>query len=487
MIEKLIALKIPPGIVKNGTMLQRAGRWADGNLVRFSAEDGSPRAPGGHAPLITTGGLPGGTPRTMFGWQAGSTGTFAVVGTTTKVASFDLATSPMRISDITPAGLTTPGTPDCYAFDVMPGGNLVFSPIIPVDYGNTAIYVWALNPASVATVASGSPAGRLGLVTPENFLVIFQDNAKIKWASQGTTNSWTPATTNSAGSLDVRTNGVLLAGRIAHGTSLLFTTVDLWELNYVGAPLYYGVRQVGRGCGLYAPNAVAVVENGTAYWMGRGGFFKYDGYVQPLRCDVADDIFPNLVEGRRRYTHAVVKAKYSEIWWHFNTDNSSTGTNKVAIYNYALDVWSIGSIDRAAVSDTGILRDPASILQNDQSVTFDKDGATVYADDDPTTVKTGVYIESGPFMLDEAGSDLVRVQKLVPDNNQTTSVEFATIFGGTWPKVAETSQVVQIPAAGGEPLDMRIQARYIRYKQELNRVDSRIGVPRIGIVKDAKR
>lgn len=472
MIEKLFPIEIPPGIVSNGTMYERMGRWADGNLVRFV--DGHPAAIGLAGAVSTTpsalsGGAPGGayvgaTPSADFG----------LLGCASKLwAFFYSAANVLLVDDATPAGGVS-----SYGNNVWSFARLGLKTIASRQYGRVWEYTSSPATDTVCPIVAGAMC-----VTPERFLMVF-NFGKVQWASQGTTTTWTPSSTNSAGSLDIASQGAPMTAFDFGGETFHLTTQELWKIPYVGAPIYYGAARIGAQCGAIAARAAAVLGS-QVVWMGTRGFFRYNGYVQPLPCSLSESIFSDINHSQRDLIHAVVNAPLSEIWWYYPAAGA-TEANRLVIYNYAQDVWTRGTRSQAAGSDALW---PASFITN--AVHPVMLSFTTGAEPTVTALETGgaiagAYIETGPILLDKAGGQLMRVQKIVPDNAQTAAAETLTLYTGTWPKVAEASSTHTIAAAGGE-IDVRATARYVRLKFELTRSDSRVGTPRLGVVPDGLR
>ena len=473
MQEKLVPIEIPPGIVKNGTMYQRAGRWADGNLVRFG-EDGSPRAVGGAVEISTTGPALDGTPAGVFVTVDGSGNPRLVIATSSKVftADYDGTAGPYTLADHTPTGWS----PGVVTFGDMPG-------VGPVICDGAEVFTSATEPWGTLTlVSTGSVIERIA-ITPENFLVGLQGGRVVKWASQGTVDTWVGASTNTAGGLTLPGDGEWVGIKTLGNKTLIWSDDELWALQYVGGALVYGAARVHKGAGLIAAHAAAADTN-TAYWMTDHGFYRYDGYAQPLRCDIADEIYGNMNAAYRAKIFAI--RVFDEIWW-FWPSFGGTGLDRVAIYNTRLDVWSRGELSRSVGVSAGAW--PGQFVNAGATdtvpVMLDAAGTTIYGHE-ATGVSSGAYIESGPVLLDDAGNKKMRVQKWVADNNQTTTAENLTLYTGEWPKQAESNVVYSIPAIGGE-IDVRVTGRYLRFKQELTRVDSRVGTPRMGLVPDSAR
>jgi hypothetical protein len=481
MIEKSLPLKIPPGVIKNGTLFDRAGRWADGNLVRFP--NGVAQACTGSTTLTTAGAaVPGGEPHSARILPGDAGDPLAVVGTETELYTLQyLSGGNAEVADLTPAGFTSSTEDFMWQFDIL--GDVLLASAGSDIYS----YDLSVGGASFAAVA-GAPAVVTGhVVTPERFLVVFDESGDtnvLRWASQGTTTTWTPASTNSAGSLPVPILGRFFAGRRANQETLIWTTTgELWALSYVGAPLYYGARKIADNCRPISRNAIAQIGNET-YWMGERGFFVYDGYVRSVACELADDIFPNLATTKRWLSYASVHGPWEEVWFHYPSTSGSNGErDKVAIFNRVLKVWSPGSISRATGTDA--LWPGRQVNSGRRSAPLYFDTTTVYAHDTETAF-AGAFLESGPIMLDPAGARRMRVQKAIPDNVQQSTNEPVIFYFGTYPKVAESSVSTQIPTAGGE-INLRTSGRYIRIKQDLDVLTSRIGTWRLGVIPEGRR
>ena len=149
------------------------------------------------------------------------------------------------------------------------------------------------------------------MVTEERFVFAFGANGDprlVAWSDREDNNTWTPATTNEAGDIQIQTNGVILKGLRTRGQSLILTDQDAHSATYQGPPFVYGFERVGTSCGLIAANAAASVDAGVV-WMGNRSFFIYSGgAVQPIPCDVADYVFSDLNNDQKSKIHAVVNS-----------------------------------------------------------------------------------------------------------------------------------------------------------------------------------
>lgn len=478
-MEKYIPMETPPGLVLNGTMYQRRGRWAGGDLARF-LEDGSPAAITAAITLTTQGTGPATEPVGAFAYNNGAAPVL-LVGTTRKMLlleySFGYPASPHTWTDISPTPAIAADV-DWWQFAWLSNSVIAVSSL-------GSVYA-SVNGAAATDITPDLATYTGVVVTPENFLMLLRTNTVetgVQWASQGTTNIWTPSSSNSAGSLPVPSTVPLLAARVVGQSTLLWSQNGVRELVYIGAPLYYGLGRHIPHCGLIAPNAVAVFGNEAA-WMGPRGFYRYNGYAQPLPCDIADAIFPNLNRDAAFRIFTQVVSERDEVWWYWPS-GANTTPDQAAIYNYRLNAWSKGSLARATGVSAGAWLESGAttndLYRRTVPVSLTALGAVWEHEHDESGVMGGAYIESGPILGDDGGNKYLHVRKWVPDNN-TNAADVLTLYAGTWPKIAESNQSFAIPPGGGVIDVSGVAGRYIRFKQTLTDADSRTGTPRAALI-----
>ena len=95
----LVPLALPPGVYRNGTDMQAAGRWRDASLVRWA--DGTMRPVHGWGERFD---LNDAVPRGMHVWRDLSNNRYVAVGMWDKLYAVSQAGT---VTDITPVGLTT--------------------------------------------------------------------------------------------------------------------------------------------------------------------------------------------------------------------------------------------------------------------------------------------------------------------------------------------------------------------------------------------
>ena len=235
------------------------------------------------------------------------------------------------------------------------------------------------------------------------------DPMLIRWSDQESALNWTPTSTNQAGDLRLSRGSEIVTGIQARQEVLIWTDTALYTMKYVGAPVVWGAQLVGDNLSIASRNS-AIYVNGVSYWMGVGNFYKYDGRVQTLRCDLKKYIFNDLNAEQYAQVFAGANESFGEIWW-FYCSGSSTSVDKYVIYNYDQDIWYFGTLARTAWVDSGVRDFPIAStytnnLVNHEDGLDNNEGSSVVAIDS--------YISSAQFDLED-GHQFVFVHKMLPD------------------------------------------------------------------------
>jgi hypothetical protein len=427
----LLPIKIPPGMWANGSQLEAGGRWYWGNLVRWA--DGVMRPIGGWSALITGGGALTGIARGGIAWQDNGGFNNVAIGTTQKLY---WGTGGV-FSDVTPADFTTGNTDSIlgsgygagnygvgnYGEPSTSGNPLELAAstwsfanwggdVVCCMTGDNVLYEINTSNGSVSAIA-GAPTAYAVMSTNEDFLVAIgagNVGRALEWCSVGNDSIWTPASTNSAGGINMNTGGRGLAGRVVGIQNLIWTTTDVQLLNFVGNPGIYGPVKLADGCGLIAPNAVVVTD--VAYWWSWGGFFKYNGVVQPMRCDVQDYLWRNVNWLQAQKIYGATNTAWNEIIWFFPSLNS-TECDSYVIYNYKYDIWYFGmqsGLARTTWIDQGVFPWPLGVdaagIVYEQEQGYLANGASragqVWCESGPAQVGNGDRIIYSNLMLPDA-------------------------------------------------------------------------------------
>lgn len=481
----LLPIRLPPGMYRNGTELDAAGRWFDGNLVRWV--EGMMRPVGGWQGRTTTAFA--GKPRAILTWRDNSATRHIAVGTHSKLYAI---TQTSVISDITPVGFT-PGNPDA----TVGGGYGVglygreFYGVPRADVGSITpattwtfdnwgeylvgcsnfdgkLYEWQLDPTVPAAVVANAPTANTAiLVSNERAMFCLGaggDPRLISWSDLEDNTVWTPSSTNLAGSIELQTGGQIIVGKRVRGQILILTDIDAHVVTFVGQPFVYQSEYVGRACGIPGPNAIAVQDN-FAVWMSTRGFFTYDGYIKPLSCEVSDYVFSDINQSQLSKVCAINNSQFNEVWW-FYPSASSQENDRYVIWNYAENYWATGTLARSAGTDRGVFANPLFVTGD--GFIYDHEIGVNHEGD-------SVFVESGPVQIGN-GDNVYYVNELIPDERNQGDVT-ATFFSRYFPNAAERSYG---PFSLTNPTSVRFNGRQINMRlNAAPNTDFRVGTMRL--------
>jgi hypothetical protein len=212
--------------------------------------------------------------------------------------------------------------------------------------------------AAMAVVPNAPLNNRAMCITPERHVLIIGaggNRRRVQWSARENPTNWTAASvTGTSGFLDLDTEGLLIGLAEVQGGTLVFSDSDAWLIEFIGGNFVYRVRPVGTATSLVSPRTVVSIA-GRAYWMGRNGFWFYEGgLVRPLPCEVQDYIFDDIDPVWGVLTaHGGNSGNFQECWW-FWPSRGSTEPNRYCIFNYAENTWSIGTLARTAMMPGGV-------------------------------------------------------------------------------------------------------------------------------------
>lgn len=442
----LLPIDLPPGVWKNGTRYQAAGRWFDCNLIRWV--DGLMRPVGGWT-RITTSPLARKC-RELFAWRTNSGGRWAAIGTSNQLL---VTRTDGQVFDITPAAFA-PGSDDAIEQLGYGGGNYGTSVYGRARPGGTfqapmtwqfdswgdnlvgcarndgRVYQWALATGTAATVVPNAPQGCLGiLVSDQRHLITFGaggNKRKVQWSHKENNQLWAPAADNEAGSFELKTNGEYMRAVQVRGLILICTDVDAHVMSFIGQPYIFARERIAEGCGLIGPKAIAVAGS-MAIWMGDKQFWRFDGAsVQPIDCEVSAHVFGdiNLFQG-----HKIIgghNSAYGEIWWWYPSAGQSE-PDRYVIYNYRENHWSIGRMPRTAWLDRGVF--PQALAMGADNHLYRHEEGLKAANENRFPQ---IFAESGAIEVAD-GERIGYVNQIIPDERTQgqVSVRFETRFTPT--------------------------------------------------------
>lgn len=488
----LFALDFPPGIYRNGTEYQAKNRWYDCNLARFF--EGTKRPIGGWRVKSTSAAT--GKARCIITWRDNSDKSWAGIGTESKL--YAMARTGI-LSDITPSGFT-PGRADAtvgggYGQGTYGTGTYgtprpdtsliqdasvwtldVFGQYMQgcmADDGK--IYEWQLNTAVIAAAVTGAPTARGVVCTDEGFVFALGaagDPRNVAWCDQRDNTTWVAAAGNQAGDYDLQTFGKLMCGTRVRGGTLIHTDDDVHIAQYTGDVFVYGFNKLASGCGVCSQQAARSTGD-VAVWMGKSGFWVYNGYVRPLPCDVSDYVFSNINRQQISKVTASVNTEFGEVRWDYPSSASNENDSYV-VWNYRENHWAIGLMVRLSGADRGAFQYPLMMTLDGHA--YEHEVGFSYDSVAP-------FLESGPFQIGE-GDNVVHALGLIPDDKTLGDVT-ATFKTKFYPDGAEMSYG---PYTLSSKTDIRFSGRQAKVRYTGSTLsDWRVGSPRLRVVKGGQR
>ncbi len=340
-----------------------------------------------------------------------------------------------------------------------------------------------------------------------------QDTMLIRWSDQESAVNWTPAATNQAGSIRLSHGSRIEAVAQVRQEFLVWTDTALFSMQYVGPPVVWDIQLIADNTSIVSDRAWATAA-GVTYWMGNGKFYRYDGRVETLVCDLRQYVFSDFNVNQTQQVFASTNEQFNEIWW-FYCSSDSTVVDRYVIYNYVEKGWYYGNLGRTAWIDTTVSSDVPMTADYNSRLLYQETGV-----DDNATVTTlpiEAFITSSEFDIDD-GHNLGFVWRVIPDVNFTGSTATSPTMnltllplqnsgsGYTRGTVPVPSVTTDMSVAGDNsypvvrsttvPIDqytgqvnIRVRGRQMSIKAESNQigVQWQLGSPRIDIRPDGRK
>ena len=235
------------------------------------------------------------------------------------------------------------------------------------------------------------------------------DPMLIRWSDQESLTTWLPAITNQAGSVRLSHGSKIVTTLQSRQEIVVWTDSSLYSLQYLGPPYVWGSQLLADNISIIGPNATAMAS-GISYWMGVDKFYKYDGRVQTLRCDLRQYIYSDINLQQSDQVFASTNEGFNEVWF-FYCSSSSNDIDKYVIYNYAEDIWQYGSMGRTAWLDTGLRNYPIAATYSYNIVEHENgvDDGTLYP---PAAITAS--ITSSQYDIGD-GHNFAFVYRMLPD------------------------------------------------------------------------
>jgi len=237
--------------------------------------------------------------------------------------------------------------------------------------------------------------------------------------------------------------------------------------------------------------------------MGVDKFYKYDGTVATLNCDLRKFVFNDINILQRGQFFASTNEGFNEVWWFYCTADSDT-IDRYVVYNYLENIWYYGSMARTAWLDSGLRSYPLAATYSYNLVNHE------YGNDDAETASTEAiysYILSAEFDLDD-GHQFNFIWRVLPDvtfNGSSAEAPAITMtllplknsgsgynsplsVGGNPDATVTRSAVIPVEQFTGQVFT-RVRGRQMAMKVESDAlgVAWQLGAPRLDMRPDGRR
>ena len=237
------------------------------------------------------------------------------------------------------------------------------------------------------------------------------DPLHIRWSDSESAVDWTPTAINSAGGVTLSTGSIIIGALKTRQEMLIWTDAGMHSMRFIGSPFIFQFSVVNEGISMVSPKA-AVNAGGAVYFMDRGGFYAYTGSIQPIPCSVLDYVFSNLNIGQAFKVFATTNVDHNEVTWFYPVGSDNTEITNYVTYNYAEQLWSVGTMDRGAWIEANSKNYPIAssvVTSSDtnylyiQEQGYDADGSAMTA-----------FIESGDIEMGD-GERYMLLSRMIPD------------------------------------------------------------------------
>ena len=322
------------------------------------------------------------------------------------------------------------------------------------------------------------------------------DPMLVRWSNQESVVDWVPSSLNQAGSARLSHGSEIVTAIQTRQEIVVFTDSSLYSLQYVGAPVVWSSQLLGDNISIAGQNAAAIAS-GVVFWMGVDKFYRYDGRVQTLRCDLRRHVFSNINFNQNQQIFAGTNEGFNEVWW-FYCSADATAVDSYVVYNYAEDIWYYGSLARTAWIDSGLRDYPVAATYSYNLVNHEEG-----IDDNQTGTPAAItaYIESAEFDIDD-GEHFGFVWRMVPDltfqgstagTPQVTMTMYGMNGSGSGFNTEAAKAVARTSTITIEQFTNIVYTR-IRGRQMIMKISSdglgttwQLGAPRIDIRPDGRR
>ena len=214
------------------------------------------------------------------------------------------------------------------------------------------LQVYDLGSASAFSNLSGTPpkADFIAVVRDQIWLANIDEGSgripnKVRWSGLNDETSWTIGT-DQADSQQIPDAGAI-TGLVGGQQAIILLERAIAVAYYVGSPLIYQIDRVETQRGCPYPNSVANVGS-SVFFLSQDGFYQFNGQSStPIGTEKVNEFFfGDFDDAHTDKMSAAVDPQNSVVCWSYaSRGNPTDQPDKILVYNYALQRWSILEVE----------------------------------------------------------------------------------------------------------------------------------------------
>lgn len=194
---------------------------------------------------------------------------------------------------------------------------------------------------------AGSPPLAKHIAVVRDFIVtgnIASNVSRIHWSGFNNSEQWTPSQATQSDFQDLKGRGGDVQRIVGGEYGVVFQENTIWQMSYVGAPLFFRFDEIERGRGTPAGGSVAFLGEDIYFW-GHDGFYHLKGReMHPIGHEKVDEfIRDDLDTTQLSAFRGSVDRKNKLVLWSY--PSLSQGKNQVIVYRWDLGRW--GYVDES--------------------------------------------------------------------------------------------------------------------------------------------
>jgi hypothetical protein len=328
----------------------------------------------------------------------------------------------------------------------------------------------------------------------------------VRWCSQEDIYNWNESDlAGTAGSIPLSRGSNFVAVVQTGREFLVWTDAALYSLQFVGAPDVYIADIISDSTDIVGMNAGTAFGN-TVFWMGKSGFYVYDGRVSKLPCPVWTYVQRDIEQPQMGKVFCSTNRSQNEVIWFYQSTEADENDKYVA-YDVIQNSWTTGELSRTAWMDMAFQYPPLAV--NADGKMLNHESGNDDGEQDPP-VALNAYVESAPFELSSEGA-FDKGDRFMFIRRILTDVTFMNYDGVNTPQMTMTLKMMDKPGGGfkttgngsisesvlvitgpeefTDELHVRLRGRSLTVRLESDTVGSywRSGMPRFDIRTDGQR